>query len=688
MDILLVEDDPEMSQFFQLVLAERGHNVIAFADGESAWQGYQQQHFSMVILDWLLPDMDGLEVCRNIRNSTTGKGCLILVITARTHPGDLEQVLAAGADDYLAKPVELGQLKIRLSIAEQGVISLQQKNAAETTLKTAAVTFETHEGIIVTDENVNIVRVNQAFSDITGYQTEEILGQNPSFLKSGRHNKTFYAKMWETLLQTGEWSGEIWDKRKDGEIYPCWSTITTVKDDQQKITNYVAIFSDITERKQTEVAIHSLAFYDALTALPNRRLFHDRLSSALHVSARRKDYGAVLFIDLDKFKLLNDTLGHDYGDMLLVDVGARLKSSVRVMDTVARYGGDEFVVLIESVSKEKDDAIRKVALVAEKIRTMLATTYKFKEHEYHTSPSIGVSVYHGVNVPVADLIEQADRAMYEVKKSGRNAVSFFDPVMQKEVVVRKALVNDLQQENILNQLQLYYQIQVDQDNRPLGAEVFLRWIHPEHGILMPAQFLTIAEESGMIIDIDHWVLDMACQQLALWQREDKKCDLTLTVNVSAKYFSQHDLVSKVADILKTNQVEPRYLKLELSERLVLSDINNFMDKIQELKAMGVRLSMDNFGTVYSSLSNLAKISSDQLKIKYDFVQGVLLEGNDTRLVQTIVDLAKSLSMEVFAEGVETEAQRQYLRSQNCNSYQGYFFGKPVVIEEFDVQLAR
>lgn len=560
---------------------------------------------------------------------------------------------------------------------------ITQRKQNEEALRVAAVAFETHEGILITDARSNIVRVNRAFTDITGFAAEEVLGKNPRIMSSGRQDRAFYIEMWQQLLCTGDWAGEIWDKRKNGEIYPKWLTITAVKNELQETTHYVAIFSDITARKRIEEEIHNLAFYDMLTRLPNRRLFLDRFKAAMVASARRNDYGAILFIDMDRFKVLNDTLGHDYGDLLLVEVGTRIKSCIREMDTVARYGGDEFVVLIDGIGHNRDDVTRKVALVAEKIREVLAMPYVLKDHDHHSSPSIGISLYHGNDEPMERLIEQADMAMYQAKKSGRNAARFFDPVMQQNVAIHDALDNDLHHAIALQQLHLHYQIQVDNNGRPLGAEVFLRWQHPDQGMIMPDRFIPLAEESELIIEIDRWVLDTVCRQLALWSRDDRTRDLTLTVNISAKLFAKPDFVDEIAAILDAHEADATRLKLELSERLALTDMSETMSKINALKSLGVRLSMDNFATVFSSLSYLKQLSSDQLKIHQEFVRGIMLEGNDAQLVRTVVNLARSLELDVFAQGVETEEQRNFLDNCNCNAYQGYLFGKPVTIEEFD-----
>jgi len=550
-------------------------------------------------------------------------------------------------------------------------------------LRVAAATFETHEAILITDASANIIRVNRAFTDITGYSPEEVLGKNPRMMNSGRQDKAFYASMWQQLIHAGTWSGEIWDKRKNGQAYPKWMTVTAVKNEQQETTQYVAIFSDITERKQAEEEIRNLAFYDALTKLPNRRLFIDRFRAALSVSARHYNYGAVLFIDLDKFKMLNDTLGHDYGDLLLIEVAARIKSCVREMDTVARLGGDEFVVLIEEVSDDLDEASHKVGLVGEKIREALVCPYRLKEHEHHSSPSIGISLYRGNEETVDTLLQHADMAMYQAKSSGRNAVRFFDAAMQHNVAAHAELVSDLRRAIERQQLRLYYQIQVDDNNRPLGAEALLRWIHPQRGMVMPDQFIPIAEQSSLIIEIDDWVLETVCRQLTLWGGNAQTRDLLLTINVSAKQFALPGFVDKVAGMLRAHQVNPARLKLELTERMVLDDLAGAVKKMHALKMLGVSLSMDDFGNRYSSLSYLKQLPIDQLKIDKEFVQAITKNDEGALLVQNIIDLVNDFNLSVIAEGVETDAQLVSLKQRDCITYQGFLFGKAVSIEEFE-----
>lgn len=560
---------------------------------------------------------------------------------------------------------------------------ITEQKRAEEELRIAAATFNIRDAILITDSQANIIRVNQAFQDITGYCEAEALGRNPRFLSSQRHKPAFYRAMWQQLLSSGSWSGEMWDKRKNGQIYPKWLTITAIRDAEDAIGHYVAVFSDITERKSVEEEIHHLAFYDTLTNLPNRRLLLERLSAALSASVRSHRYGAVLFLDMDRFKVVNDMLGHDYGDLFLIEVSRRIQTCVRDSDTVARFGGDEFVILLEGVSKVEEDTSYKVSLIAEKIRDSLGKAYLLNEHEYHSSPSIGVCLYRGKETPVEDLLKHADMAMYQAKDAGRNAVRFFSTEMQHAVEVRAALEVDLRHAVAEQQLELHYQVQVDDMLNPIGAEALIRWKHPRTGMVSPAQFIPLAEESLLIVEIGDWVLETACRQLAAWSTSERTRQMSLAVNVSAKQFNQGDFVEKIATLLRKLDVEPTRLKIELTESLVLNNVAAVVYKMQALRALGVQLSMDDFGTGYSSLSYLKQLPLNQIKIDQSFVRDMTTCRRDVLMIQTIIDMAKNFGLDIIAEGVETEAQQLLLKDLGCVAYQGYFFGKPMPIAAFE-----
>jgi diguanylate cyclase (GGDEF)-like protein/PAS domain S-box-containing protein len=555
-------------------------------------------------------------------------------------------------------------------------------------LRISEVAFETRDAIMVTDSDANIVRVNQSFLDTTGYNANEVIGMNVRMMNSGRHDKAFYVRMWQQLLSTGSWTGEIFDKRKCGDVYPKWMKITAVKNQQQQTTHYVAIFTDISERKIGGEESLNLASYDKLTRLPNRHLFLERFGATLSSAARLKNFGAILLIDLDRFKILNDTMGHDCGDLLLIDVAKRLKACVREMDTVARLGADEFIVMIEDVSDSEDDTSRRVGMIAEKIRETLALPYHCNGQQLLSSPSIGVSLYRGNEISVDVLVQHAEMAMYQAKNAGRNSIRFFDPVMQDKMTAHAALESDLRQALTRQQLHLHYQMQVDSNHRPVGAEALLRWDHPDRGLVLPSVFIPVAEESTLILEISDWVMDTACKQLALWAQSEQTRKLTLAVNVSAKQFAIPDFVDSVAEVLKTYRVDPSRLKLELTESVMLEDMAGTVEKMHALKTLGLGLSIDDFGIGYSSLSYLKQLPVDQLKIDQSFVQGITKDGSDAMLVQTIIDLAKNFHLNVIAEGVETQAQLTFLKHHECMAFQGFLFGMALPVHEFECLLHR
>ena len=542
-------------------------------------------------------------------------------------------------------------------------------------LRIAAKAFESLHGIMVTDAKGIILRVNQAFTDLTGYSAGDAVGRTPAMLKSGRHDQAFYADMWRQLAATGAWYGEIWDRRKNGEIFPKWQTISAVRGLDGQITHYVAAFTDISESKAAEDEIRQLAFFDPLTRLPNRRLLLDRLQHGLAASARNRHHGALLFIDLDNFKNLNDSLGHDKGDLLLQHVAARLTECVRAGDTVSRLGGDEFVLMLEDLSENQRDAAAQAEVVGEKIVEALNQDYQLGTQEYHCTPSIGITLYCGQDASVDELLQQADLAMYQAKAAGRNTLRFFQPDMQSAVTIRSTLEADLRKGLREHQFMLFYQPQVSAEGQLIGVEALVRWRHPLRGLVAPSEFIPLAEETGLILPLGLWVLETACARLAVWGKDPGKAHLTMAVNVSARQFHHQDFVDQVMATLDHTGANPQRLKLELTESLFLTDVEDTIVKMTELKAAGVSFSLDDFGTGYSSLSYLKRLPLDQLKIDQSFIRDVLTDPNDAAIARTIVALAQSMGLAVIAEGVETEAQREFLASHNCCAFQGFLFGK-------------
>ncbi|MEN9867122.1 MAG: hypothetical protein RL748_2712, partial [Pseudomonadota bacterium] len=440
---------------------------------------------------------------------------------------------------------------------------------------------------------------------------------------------------------------------------------------------------DITLSKAAADEIQNLAFYDPLTLLPNRRLLLDRLKQALAASTRNDSSGAILFIDLDHFKTINDTLGHNMGDLLLQQVAARLSACVRESDTVARLGGDEFVVMLERLSADSLEAGQQAETVGKKILAGLNQPYPLGNQEFRCGASIGATLFYGQDISQDELLKQADIAMYQAKTAGRNLICFFDPKMQTRIAARAALENELHKVLGQHQLCLYYQVQVDHFGNPVGAEALLRWNHPLRGLVAPGHFIPVAEESGLILPIGQWVLETGCQQLGLWQQSGRTAGLELALNVSARQFHQASFVAQVKDTLQRHAINPRRLKLELTESMLLDKTDSTIQTIQTLKDIGIQFSLDDFGTGYSSLQYLKRLPLDQLKIDQSFVRDLAENHSDQAIVQTIIAMAHSLNLDVIAEGVETEVQHDILISKGCMRFQGYLFGKPVPISEFE-----
>jgi diguanylate cyclase (GGDEF)-like protein/PAS domain S-box-containing protein len=536
----------------------------------------------------------------------------------------------------------------------------------------------TVEGIMITNANKEILRVNSAFTTITGYSAKEAMGHNPrALLKSGKHNDEFYNDFWAQINGKGSWEGEIWDRRKDGKIFPSWHNICAVTDENKNVIQYISIFNDITDKKIAEDHIEHLAQYDQLTKLPNRVLFNDRLELSFLRATRSNEKVALMFIDLDRFKNVNDTLGHQAGDQLLQEISQRLSNCIRQQDTVARLGGDEFTIILENLKHAESSAI-----VANKILEALSHNVQLGEHEVTIGGSIGISVYPDDGTDTKDIIKNADMAMYQAKNLGKNQYQFYtkeltslaDRRFHTENRLRKALNN--------NELELYYQPQINtQDGKLIGAEALIRWNDPDKGLIPPDEFIPLAEEVGMIEEIGKWVIDTACTQGKQWQDQGYP-PIRISVNLSGYQITHGEIVETVARILKKTNFLPEHLELEILENFVMDDPERGVLTIKALRYLGVSLAIDDFGTGYSSLSYLKQLSIDRLKIDRSFVIDTPHNKDDSAIVSTIIAMARNLGLSVIAEGVENKEHIKFLRENNCIEMQGFYFSKPVPVEEF------
>lgn len=537
------------------------------------------------------------------------------------------------------------------------------------------------QAVIVTDKDSRIVNVNQAFTQITGYHSDEVKGKTPSVLSSGRQSQSFYKKMWFELIKHGQWQGELWNKRKNGEVYLESLNICAVYNPFAKVNYYVGTFTDISKNLEYEQTISRLAYYDSLTQLPNRQLLEDRLQKALKNSQANQTQGAVFFIDLDNFKTLNDTFGHTMGDLLLVEVAERIRNAIADHGTVSRWGGDEFVVLVEDLPINVQRAANQANALAEKIRADLAKVYLLNGLEYFGFCSIGVALFDQ-QPNVSELLKKADMAMYEAKGAGRNCIRQFDPQMQHALERKQVLENDLRRAIQDQQLHLVLQSQIRHGEELVGAEALLRWQHPDKGFISPAEFIPIAEQSDLIVEIGDWVLDHACGILALWQTLPSLQQATLSINVSERQMRQHDFVEKVLHAIERHQIRAEQLKLEITEGAVMQNLTDCAEKMERLRKYGIRFSMDDFGTGYSSLSNIRALPLSQLKIDRSFIQDMLEDESNLKLTQTIITMGWVLGLDIIAEGVEEKDQQHALRDIGCTQIQGYLFSKPLLPADF------
>lgn len=670
--ILLVDDLPTnlhvlvsaLKSDFRIKTATSGASTLALLKNQAELP-------KLVILDVKMPGMSGIEVLRRMRDDPYTFAIPVILVSADLSEQNELAGLNLGADEYLIKPISKDTLIIR-------VHNLLQRSEERSKLRLAAYVFNySGEAIMITDRNNRIVDVNAAFNKLTGYDNADVLGCNPKLLSSGRTSPEEYRVFWEAILKDGYWQGEMWDRRKDGSVYPKMMTVSVVRDRVGDIEFYLANFVDITRYKESEQRIEYLAHHDPLTGLPNRLHLQIFLEQSMLIARRNSEQLAVMFLDLDRFKNVNDTLGHSVGDELLMQVAARLKSCVRDYDTVARLGGDEFVVILRG----QDIAVN-AAIVAKKINFHLSQPFLIGAHILRTSTSIGIAIYPDNADQIDDLMKNADTAMYIAKSEGGDIFTFFSSAMNMHAHEKLKMENQLYEAIEKQELHLYYQIQVDHLHRPFGAEALIRWLHPERGLVSPMQFIPLAEESGLILPIGRWVLNTACAQLKAWQDSAHTRDLILSVNVSPRQFLQGDFITQVQEIVQRHAINPALLKLEITESLLLKNIEDVIATMNALKALGIQFSLDDFGTGYSCLQYLKRLPLNELKIDQSFVRDIASDSNDKAIVGTIIAMAQNLNLDVIAEGVETEEQRDLLINKGCTHFQGYLFGKPSPINDF------
>ncbi|MFJ4064002.1 phosphodiesterase DibA [Pseudomonas sp. NPDC089996] len=540
-------------------------------------------------------------------------------------------------------------------------------------LRMAAAVFDsTLEGVLVTDRQGLIVHVNRAFMRITGYQQEEVLGQRPSKFKSGRHGVSFYQQIYAALADKGEWSGEIWNRRKSGEIYPQWQTICAIRDDSGELSHYVAVFSDISAIKHTEQELAYLAHHDPLTGLPNRLLFNDRAEQALVAAQASKRGCALLLLDLDHFQSINDGLGHTIGDQLLKLVGERLRETVGSHVTLARLGGDEFGVLAENCQQ-----VGRAGKLAQGIIERMREPFEFDGHRLFISASVGISLFPNDALSAEQLLRNADSALFKAKGNGRACYALYTEELTAHAQHRVETASELRRALAKDELRVFFQPVHDlMTVKMVGVEALVRWQHPERGLVPPGEFIPIAERTGLIAEIDAWVLSEACRQMVRWQEDGHTLEF-VAVNISSRLFGQHELYRQVADVLHQTGLDPALLELEVTESAVMEDPEVALEQLHRLRELGLNLAIDDFGTGYSSLLRLKRLPVQKLKIDQGFVAGLPMDDDDIAIVRVIIALARSMGMQVHAEGIEQAEQARFLLEQQCQLGQGYWFGRPV-----------
>jgi len=697
--ILLVDDKPNNLRLLASILNEQGYVVRPLRDGHMVMPSVLNSPPDLILLDIRMPEIDGFEVCQQLKENEQTCDIPIIFISALQDVTEKVKGFSLGAVDYITKPfneeevlarveTHLALQNLRRNIQEKNnqlQEEIKERKSLELELRRAATIFDnTDEGIIVTNADYEIILVNKVFTEITGYKPDDVYGKNPRLLQSGHQDDAFYKTMWNTLNRDGQWRGEIWNKTKDGNIFPAWENINAVKDEHGHITNYVSIFSDISILKKSEERLSHLAHHDNLTGLPNRLRFTANLEQALETAKRHEHKIALMFLDLDEFKQINDTLGHDIGDKLLIEFSERLKNCVRAEDTVARLGGDEFTIVLTKIAHSED-----AGLIADKIVKAIRKPLVLDKQSIDTSTSIGISIYPDDAKNCEALMKSADIAMYHAKAMGKNRYQFFTSELASRKIRHALIEKGLQTALENKEFELYYQPQINLiDGKISGVEALIRWNHPEHGQLLPKEFIKIADDSNLIDMISEWVLRTAINDYKDWSKTISPAP-RIAVNITGRQISREKSIKHILDLLDEFALETNILQLDLEiTETSFERIDYTIEIINTLKKRGVMFAIDDFGTGHSSLSRLKHLPVDTLKIDKSFIRDISTDEDDKAITTAIIAMAHSLGLRVIGEGVETKAQFEILHGLSCDEAQGFYFSKPVPAKEITQLLEK
>lgn len=680
--VLYVEDDADIREELTSFLRRRIGELLIAVDGQMGVKLWEEQTPDIIITDIVMPKMDGLELSSIVKQQDPD--IPIIVTTAFNEANFFLKAIDIGIDQYVLKPIATPQLLRAVKRAGQQVWQRKQLAAQQHSLQLSAKVFENSiEGILITDQYGRIVRANRTFNQMSGYPCEELVGQPITLIESGQNNPHFFRQIRQSLQVCGRWQGEFWSRRQNGEIYPQWLVVSALTNESDEVTHYVCLCTDISKNKFDAERIEHLTHYDLLTNLPNRVLLYDRIRHAITVAEREKKQLAVLMLDLDRFKKINESLGHHAGDELLCEVARRLTESIRHSDTVARHGGDEFVLVLADVLEQHH-----IIHILKSLLAAFEQPFKVGGESFNITISIGVALYPQDGTEPAVLIKNADSAMYVAKEQGRNLYQFYRNEMNAGVLHALLLENELRQAIKRQELCLYYQPQVDiNTGLMIGVEALVRWNHPELGLVSPGRFIPVAEETLLIHPIGDWVLAEACRQMRVWHEAGYN-HLRVAVNLSAVQLQQKNAIKKLQHIIETSGLALTAVELELTESMMMQNAEDMILMLEEIKALNVKLAVDDFGTGYSSLAYLKRFPIDKLKIDMSFVREITSSATDLAISRTVIALGHNLGLRVIAEGVENAAQLKLLQESGCHEIQGYYFSPPVPPGEIEHLLAQ